>query len=69
MDPDTAVLLCCLEIRRYFKDLSQSALDKRSNLEYLEKEFGLRNLLPESVVATLKPKVHFFPFLKPCLFF
>ncbi len=33
-----------------------SALEKRSNLEYLEKEFGLRNLLPESVITNIKPK-------------
>ena len=51
-----AVQLCCLEIRRVFKDMPLSALDKRSNLDYLEKEFGLRNLLPENVVTSLKPK-------------
>lgn len=60
VDPEVAVQLCCLEIRRYFKDLTQSALDKRSNLEYLEKEFGLRNLLPENVIASVKPKVGLF---------
>ena len=59
VDPDVAVQLCCLEIRRFFKDMPLSALDKKSNLEYLEKEFGLRNLLPESVIASVKPKVFF----------
>lgn len=38
VDQETAVQLCCLEIRNYFKDMPQIALDKKSNLEYLEKE-------------------------------
>lgn len=38
IDQETAVQLCCLEIRNYFKDMPQIALDKKSNLEYLEKE-------------------------------
>ena len=38
IDQDLAVQLCCLEIRFFFKDMPQIALDKKSNLEYLEKE-------------------------------
>lgn len=38
IDQETAVQLCCLEIRNYFKDMPQIALDKKSNLEYLERE-------------------------------
>lgn len=38
IDQDMAVQLCCLGIRFYFKDMPQIALDKKSNLEYLEKE-------------------------------
>lgn len=56
VDPDIAVQLCCLEIRRFFKDVSASTLEKRSNLEYLEKEFGLRSFLPECVIANVKSK-------------
>jgi hypothetical protein len=56
VDPDLAVHLCCLEIRRVFKDVSPSTLEKKSNLEYLEKEFGLRSLLPECVIANVKSK-------------
>ncbi|XP_046437098.1 focal adhesion kinase 1-like isoform X5 [Daphnia pulex] len=56
VDPDLAVHLCCLEIRRIFKDVSPSTLEKKSNLEYLEKEFGLRSLLPECVIANVKSK-------------
>lgn len=33
--------LCCLEIRYFFKDMQQIALDKKSNLEYLEREVNL----------------------------
>lgn len=56
IDPDLAVQLCCLEIRRVFKDMTPSAVEKRSNLENLEKEFGMRNLLPESIVTSVKTK-------------
>lgn len=38
LDQDVAVQLCCLEIRYFFKDMQQIALDKKSNLEYLERE-------------------------------
>lgn len=38
LDQDIAVQLCCLEIRYFFKDMPQIALDKKSNLEYLERE-------------------------------
>ena len=38
LDLDTAIQLCCIEIRRFFKDMPQIALDKKSNFEYLEKE-------------------------------
>jgi len=41
LDQDVAVQLCCLEIRYFFKDMPQIALDKKSNLEYLEKEVTL----------------------------
>ena len=40
LDLDTAIQLCCIEIRRFFKDMPQIALDKKSNFEYLEKEVG-----------------------------
>ena len=70
LDLDTAIQLCCIEIRRFgfknqrpsvyfseniknylvrsftsatfrfFRDMPQIALDKKSNFEYLEKEVG-----------------------------
>ncbi|KAJ8673206.1 hypothetical protein QAD02_004468 [Eretmocerus hayati] len=56
LDPDVAVQLCCLEIRYFFKDMPQVALDKKSNLEYLEREVGLHKFLPRSILNSMKPK-------------
>ncbi|XP_015113268.1 focal adhesion kinase 1 isoform X5 [Diachasma alloeum] len=56
LDQDTSVQLCCLEIRYFFKDMPQVALDKKSNLEYLEREIGLHKFLPRSVLNGMKPK-------------
>ncbi|KAK0171029.1 hypothetical protein PV328_008795 [Microctonus aethiopoides] len=56
LDQDVAVQLCCLEIRYFFKDMPQVALDKKSNLEYLEREVGLHKFLPRSVLNGVKPK-------------
>ncbi|XP_043274761.1 focal adhesion kinase 1 isoform X7 [Venturia canescens] len=56
LDQDVAVQLCCLEIRYFFKDMPQVALDKKSNLEYLEREVGLHKFLPRSVLNGVKAK-------------
>ena len=40
--------------RRFFKDMQQVALDKKSNMEYLEKEIGLKRFLPKSIIENLK---------------
>ncbi|XP_015522074.1 focal adhesion kinase 1 isoform X7 [Neodiprion lecontei] len=56
LDQDVAVQLCCLEIRYFFKDMPQIALDKKSNLEYLEREVGLHKFLPRTVLNGMKPK-------------
>ncbi|KAK4884842.1 hypothetical protein RN001_001113 [Aquatica leii] len=56
VDSDAAVQLCCLEIRYFFKDMPQVALDKKSNFEYLEREVGMHKFLPRSVLETMKPK-------------
>ncbi|CAG2060896.1 unnamed protein product [Timema podura] len=56
LDQDIAVQLCCLEIRYFFKDMPQIALDKKSNLEYLEREVGLHKFLPRVVLDSMKPK-------------
>lgn len=55
-DKDVAIHLGCLEIRRFFKDLHDSALEKKSNIEYLEKDIGLSKFFPKTVLETTKPK-------------
>ena len=40
--------------RRFFKDMPQVAIDKKSNFEYLEKEVGLKRFLPRSVIDNTK---------------
>ncbi|CAK1543432.1 unnamed protein product [Leptosia nina] len=54
VDQDLAIQICCLEIKYFCKDIS---LDKKSNLDYLEKEFGLHKFLPKSVLDAIKPKL------------
>ncbi|KAG1658745.1 Focal adhesion kinase 1 [Nymphon striatum] len=54
IENDFALQLCCLEIRRFFKDMPHNALEKKSNFEYLEKEVGLNNFLPKSVISSMK---------------
>ncbi|CAG5055087.1 unnamed protein product [Parnassius apollo] len=56
VDQDLAIQICCLEIKYFCKDM-QISLDKKSNIEYLEKEFGLHKFLPKSVIEAIKPKV------------
>ncbi|XP_050668132.1 focal adhesion kinase 1 isoform X6 [Leptidea sinapis] len=56
VDQDLAIQICCLEIK-YFCNDKQISLDKKSNIEYLEKEFGLHKFLPKSVLDAIKPKV------------
>lgn len=43
-------------MRRYFKDLPQNALDKKSNFEYLEREVGMQKFMPQRILETFKPK-------------
>ncbi|XP_037873973.1 focal adhesion kinase 1 isoform X3 [Bombyx mori] len=56
VDQELAVQICCLEIKYFCKDM-QISMDKKSNIEYLEKEFGLHKFLPKSVLESIKPKV------------
>ena len=54
LDLDAAVQLCCLELRRFFRDMPQVALDKKANIEYLEREVGLRQVqcLPDEMTPS-----------------
>ncbi|XP_056017631.1 focal adhesion kinase 1-like isoform X8 [Ostrea edulis] len=56
IEPDVAIRLGCIEMRRFFKDMPQVALDKKSNFEYLEKEVGFKRFLPKSVTDSMKSK-------------
>ncbi|XP_053394577.1 focal adhesion kinase 1-like isoform X6 [Mercenaria mercenaria] len=56
IDHDMAIKLGCIEMRRFFKDMPQVALDKKSNFEYLEKEVGLKRFLPRNVIDSMKSK-------------
>ncbi|XP_074643647.1 focal adhesion kinase 1-like [Tubulanus polymorphus] len=57
LDSDIAMQLGCLEIRRFFKDMLQTALDKKSNMEYLEKGIGLKRFFPQNILENTKTKV------------
>ncbi|XP_035219377.1 focal adhesion kinase 1-like isoform X3 [Stegodyphus dumicola] len=56
IDQDLAIQLCCIEIRRFFKDMTHVALDKKSNFEFLERDIGLHKFLPSRVITNNKPK-------------
>ncbi|XP_017123434.1 focal adhesion kinase 1 isoform X2 [Drosophila elegans] len=56
IDTELAVQLCCLGIRHYFKNITVKAPDKKQHIDYIEKEIGFKSFLPQSVIATSKPK-------------
>ncbi|XP_063604451.1 uncharacterized protein LOC134779972 isoform X1 [Penaeus indicus] len=56
IDQESAIQLACIEIKRMFKDMNGSTLEKKSNLEFLEKDVGLHKFLPSSILNTVKPK-------------
>lgn len=56
LSEETALRLCCLAMRHYFRDMHQIALDKKSNLECLEKEIGLAKFLPAGIISKTKQK-------------
>ena len=56
LDSETAVQLCCLEIRRFFREMPQVSLDKKSNFDYLERDVGLDRFLPATFLAKLNGK-------------
>jgi hypothetical protein len=49
-----AIELGSLEIRKLFKDLNSTALDKKVNMDYLEKELGLRKFFPQALIDAHK---------------
>ncbi|XP_026467630.1 focal adhesion kinase 1-like [Ctenocephalides felis] len=55
LDQEVAVQLCCLEIRHVYNN-PQITLDKKSSLDYLEREVGLHKFFPKGVLESFKPK-------------
>ncbi|XP_052009568.1 protein-tyrosine kinase 2-beta-like [Xyrauchen texanus] len=51
-----ALQLGCLEIRRFYKDMNAQGLEKKSNLELLEKDVGLELFFPRELIESMKPK-------------
>nr|CAI5832839.1 unnamed protein product [Callosobruchus analis] len=56
VDQEIAVQLCCLEIRKYFKNMPQNVLEKKSNIEYLEREIGMQKFVPSNILEKMKSK-------------
>lgn len=54
IDQDTAIQLCCLAIRHYYRDANQQS-DKK-HVDYIEKEVGFSNFIPKSVIDNVKQK-------------
>ncbi|XP_069376620.1 protein-tyrosine kinase 2-beta-like isoform X3 [Paralichthys olivaceus] len=51
-----ALQLGCLEIRRFYKDMNPNGLEKKSNLELLEKDIGLDVFFPRELIDSMKLK-------------
>ncbi|CAB1413467.1 unnamed protein product [Pleuronectes platessa] len=51
-----ALQLGCLEIRRFYKDMNPSGLEKKSNFELLEKDVGLDLFFPRELIDSMKLK-------------
>jgi len=56
IDTETAFQFGVLEMKRFFNNMPQAALDKKSNFEFIEKEFGLGRFLPTTITDNLKSK-------------
>lgn len=51
VDNDTALRLGCLEMRRFFRDMSQSALKKKENINMLESVVDSFILIDYSIIG------------------
>ncbi|XP_019755170.2 focal adhesion kinase 1 [Dendroctonus ponderosae] len=56
VDQDVALQICCLDIRKYLSNAS-TGLDKKSTLEYLDREIGLQRFIPHGMLDKIKPKL------------
>ncbi|XP_038824647.1 protein-tyrosine kinase 2-beta-like [Salvelinus namaycush] len=51
-----ALQLGCLEIRRFYKDMNDKGLEKKSNFELLEKDVGLNLFFPQELIDRMKSR-------------
>uniref|UniRef100_A0A7N5ZRH8 non-specific protein-tyrosine kinase n=1 Tax=Anabas testudineus TaxID=64144 RepID=A0A7N5ZRH8_ANATE len=51
-----ALQLGCLELRRFYKDMNAKGLEKKSNIDLLEKEVGLDLFFPQQLINSMKQK-------------
>lgn len=56
IDADLAFQLGVLVMKRLYNNMPQSALDKKINLDFIEKEIGLHRFLPTRVIESMKNK-------------
>eukprot|EP00794_Sanderia_malayensis_P004749 gene4749-5373_t len=56
VEQDTAFKLGVLEMKRFFNNMPQVALNKKSNLDFIEKEIGLGRFLPSNITENMKSK-------------
>lgn len=50
VDDAVALELGCLEIRRFFKHLQPTGLEKKANMDFLEKEIKFERFLPQNII-------------------
>jgi len=57
IDQTVAVHLACFQIRQLFRDVQHNTPEKKTNLDYLEKEVGLKKFFPKRSLDLAKPKL------------
>jgi len=57
IDHTVAVHLACIQIRRMCRDLQHNVAEKRTILDYVEKEVGMKKLFPKRYLDSTKPKL------------
>ena len=57
IDETVAVHLACIQIRRLFRDFQHNAVEKKTTLDYLEKEIGIQKFFSKRSLNNKKPKL------------
>ena len=57
IDYSVAVQLACIQIRRLFRDVQHNVAEKKTNLDYIEKEVGMKKFFPKCFLDSTKPKL------------